>query len=76
MKKIISLLFITSIILSACSQSTTSTVETANTQSGSKTPEPESTVEAASRLEVNEEALNGLEIKVWTPWYGIEFESV
>lgn len=74
MKKIISLLFITSIILSACNQSVTSTAETANTQSGSKTPEPqtESTVEAASRLEVNEEALNGLEITVWTPWYGIE----
>lgn len=73
MKKIISLLFITSIILSACNQSVISTAEaTATQESGSNTPEAESTVEAASRLEVNEEALNGLEITVWTPWYGIE----
>ena len=74
MKKITSFLFITSIILSACNQSVTSNAEaTATKQSGSNsTPEPESTAEAASRLGVNEEALNGLEITVWTPWYGIE----
>lgn len=41
-------------------------------QSEDPTPEP------ATRLEVDAEALNGLEIHVWTPWYGVEqglFES-
>lgn len=73
MKKILSLLFITSILLSACSANPTSTPEVSSTQSGEETPQPESTAGATeSRLEVNEEALNGLEIDVWTPWYGIE----
>ncbi len=74
MKKIISFLFITSIILSACSSNITSTAEVSATkQSGSKsTPEPESTVAAVSRLGVNEDALKGLVITVWTPWYGVE----
>lgn len=35
-------------------------------------PSPQPTVEAASRLQVKEEALNGLEITVWAPWYGVE----
>ncbi|HET7144081.1 MAG TPA: hypothetical protein VFI68_08690, partial [Anaerolineales bacterium] len=72
MKKIIPLLFITSIILTACRASLTPSTDVSTTQSGSKTPEPGSTVEAGSRLQVKEEALNGLEITVWTPWYGIE----
>jgi len=72
MKKIFPLLFITSIILSACNASVTPSIEVSTTQSGSKTPEAGSTVEAGSRLQVKEEALNGLEITVWTPWYGIE----
>lgn len=71
MKKIILLLFITS-ILTACGAKATSTAEASATQIGTKTPRPESTVETASRLQVNEEALNGLEITVWTPWYGVE----
>jgi len=72
MKKIFPLLFIVSFILSACNTSGTSTVEAATTQNGSATPEPGSAVETATRLQVKEEALKGLEITVWTPWYGIE----
>ena len=72
MKKIINLLFITAIILSACAAGGTSTAESSVTQSATKTPKPEATVETGSRLEVNIEALKGLEITVWTPWYGIE----
>lgn len=72
MKKIIYLLFITSIILSACSAGGTSTAETSATQAATKTPKPETTVETVSRLEVNIEALKSSEITVWTPWYGIE----
>jgi hypothetical protein len=37
-----------------------------------KTPKAESTVEAVSQIQVNEEALDGLEIMVWLPWYGVE----
>lgn len=74
MKKIISLLFITSLILTACaSTDATSTVEVASaTQAVTKMPQPESTSEAVSKIQVSKEALNGLEINVWTPWYGIE----
>lgn len=73
MKKIIILPFITAIILTACAAGNiTSTTESSAAQNSTKTPKPESTVETVSRLEVNEEALNGLEITVWTPWYGIE----
>lgn len=73
MKKILSLFFITSIVLTACSGAkVTATAEAAVTQGSKKTPTPEATVETASRLKVQEEALKGLEITAWTPWYGIE----
>jgi ABC-type glycerol-3-phosphate transport system substrate-binding protein len=73
MKKIFSLLFITIIILSACTTNgTTLTAESPAAQISTKTPKPVSTVEKSSRLQVNKDALKGLEIAVWTPWYGIE----
>jgi multiple sugar transport system substrate-binding protein len=72
MKKTILLLFITSLTLTACGAKITSTVEPAVTQNSIDRPKPESTVETASRLKVNKEALNGLEITVWYPWYGVE----
>ena len=79
MKKIFSLLFIASIILSACgSSNATATNEPASsvtaetTQAATKTPKPVPTVEAATRLGIKKEALNGLEITVWHPWYGVE----
>ncbi len=73
MKKIIPLVFIVSILLTACGgENLTGTAETSTTPAGAKTQTPQPAVEAASRLEVSEEALNGLEITVWTPWFGIE----
>ncbi len=73
MKKIFLQLFITSIFLSACAAgNTTSTAKPSTTPSATKKPQVESTVETGSRLAVNKETLKGLEITVWTPWYGIE----
>lgn len=73
MKKIFSLFFIASIVLTACSEANiTATAETSATQSIGKTPTAETALETASRIEVNEEALKGVEIEVWVPWYGIE----
>lgn len=80
MKKIISLLFITSLLLSACgAEINASTTETAETEIAEKTSTPESSVTTPNRLQVNEEALDGLQINVWTPWHEVEqslFESL
>ncbi|MBE0670012.1 MAG: extracellular solute-binding protein [Anaerolineales bacterium] len=73
MKTIFPLLFITAIILAACNgTNVTSTAEAISTQSSEKTQTAEPALETVSRLEVNDEALNGLGITVWIPWYGIE----
>ncbi len=82
MKKIISLFFIASILLSACGAAevaSTAAAEHAETQSAEQTSTPESGSTNAKQLEVNEEALRGLEITVWTPWHEVEqslFESL
>jgi len=78
MKKISSLLFIASIILSACSTpDATSTDEPSSssastTQAVTKTPKPVSTREPASSLGVSKESLKGVEVRIWHPWYGVE----
>ncbi len=72
MKKIILPFLVLALVLTSCGAEATATAEPSVTQAGTKTPRPESTVEAASRLGVSEEALNGLEIMVWNPWYGVE----
>jgi sn-glycerol 3-phosphate transport system substrate-binding protein len=77
MKKIFSLLFILSILLAACGASgTVSTSEPSTlagtTQAATKISKPVSTVAATTRLGVSKEALKGLEITVWHPWYGVE----
>jgi len=78
MKKIFSLLFIASIILSACGTpdptftSGPSLSSTSASQTATKTPKPTPTVGAATRLGVSGEALKGVEITVWYPWYGVE----
>jgi multiple sugar transport system substrate-binding protein len=74
MKKIISLLFIITLLLSACtSTSATSTAEGSTTAVAvTKTPKAESTAQAVSNIKVPKEALNGLEINVLTPWYDVE----
>jgi ABC-type glycerol-3-phosphate transport system substrate-binding protein len=79
MKNLLTLLFITSILISACGGvSTPGAEEPSATESVEKTPAVAPAVETASRLNVEKEALNGLEITVWTPWYDVEqslFES-
>lgn len=74
MKKSISLLFLIAILFSACgtAETPTAATETSATQDVEKSPTPESAVDAQSRFEVHEEALNGLEVTVWMPWYGLE----
>jgi len=78
-QKLLAIIFLFSLILSACtpSQSTEPT----------QTPRPEATVtpsaakmptQAASSLNVEEEALRGAQVTVWHPWFGAEaslFES-
>ncbi len=83
MQKIIYFLLTVSIFLSACGAGTTPSVveetETPEAAQGTESAQSEdSTPDPATRLEVDAEALNGLEIQVWTPWYGLEqslFES-
>jgi len=80
MKKILSLLFIASIVLSACSPTSEATsmpessvsTTTSAAQATTKTPKPVSTRGPATSLGVSEEALKGVEVKVWHPWYGVE----
>lgn len=77
MKKIFPLLIVLSILLSACGTGTPPSVtdesETPDAVQGTESaPTEETSVQPATRLEVDVEALNGLEIKVWTPWYGVE----
>lgn len=74
MKKLFPLFFIAAIILNACSgTNVTATADAVPTQQGSEpTQTAEPVLETASMLKVNEEALQGLNITVWVPWYGVE----
>ena len=73
MKKLFPLFFIAAIILNACSgTNVTATAEAAATQVSAKTQTAEPALETVSSLQVNEEALRGLNITVWVPWYGLE----
>jgi ABC-type glycerol-3-phosphate transport system substrate-binding protein len=72
MKKIGIVIFIAAIVLSSCDAPAASQETPSAPQVGGKTPQPVKTVEAASRLGVEAEALNGIEIEVWHPWYGVE----
>src|SRR5687768_18443352 len=73
MKKIISALFISSLLLTACGVTSTPSVEESATAESTRTARPQPTSEAqSSRLGVNAEALDGLEITVWYPWYEVE----
>jgi len=73
MKKIISLLFIASILLTSCATNTpAATQESAATPRATKPPKAEATSTATTNFKVKESALKGLEIMVWNPWYGVE----
>jgi len=76
MKKIFPLFFIAAILLNACTgaSTVTATADAVATQEqvGGITQTAEPVLETVSKLNVNEEALKGLAITVWVPWYGIE----
>lgn len=72
MKKIISLLFITSILLTSCGAGTSAVTEVSAKPSVTKTPSVVATPQTTTNLKVEEDALAGLEIIVWHPWYGVE----
>lgn len=81
MKKIISLLFILSILLTACgaNPTATATIESSETEIAEPNSTPEEIIEPSNNIQVNAEALNGIEINVWTPWHEVEqslFESL
>lgn len=80
MKKILSLLFIISIVLPACgltpeatstNQPSASSSKTA-AEAATKTPKPVPTAGRATNLGVSVESLEGVEVRVWHPWYGVE----
>ena len=67
------LFFLFIFVLTACQSSSSPDVEaTASTPkvSATQTPAATQTPVAVSRLGVQEEALNGLTVDVWHPWYG------
>ena len=76
-RKLLFFLLVIAIALSACTPAVTPTDAGAPTRT--RTPKPAATVEAATLLGVEEEALRGLKIEVWHPWFaGVEaslFES-
>jgi len=86
MKKIFTLLFVASILLAACgAQQATAAVEPQPTPmpeaepTATKAAKPIPTVGTVTSLGLNPEALGGVEVRVWHPWYGVEaslFESL
>jgi ABC-type glycerol-3-phosphate transport system substrate-binding protein len=73
MKKTASILFILSMLLTACGSTPTVVLqETTEAIEPTQTPEPEATSEVQTQLKVNEDELDGLEITVWYPWYELE----
>ncbi len=71
MKKLYNAIFIVAIFLTACGSPSITTTPLA-TSVGVKTQKPTPNVDAASGLGVSEEALHGVQIDVWHPWYGVE----
>jgi multiple sugar transport system substrate-binding protein len=76
MKKLIPIFIAVIIVLSACGANNGEAPVPTRTpsagQGGESTPAVVPTVERQSRLNVSEEALNGVKVTVWVPWYGIE----
>ena len=75
MKNIFSIVLLGTLVLSACgaNNAVTSGTETpASTQNAVSTSTVEATVVPQSKLEVSQDALRGVEVTVWTPWYGVE----
>lgn len=71
MKKIFSVLFIL-VLLASCNAPPAATETTSTPRVVEIAPTRVNTPKPASRLDVKEEALKGLEITAWVPWFGIE----
>ncbi|MEW6402116.1 MAG: extracellular solute-binding protein [Chloroflexota bacterium] len=72
MKRFPAIAFVAALILSSCGTPTSTNETRVPTQLGGKTPEPAQTVEGVSRIEVQADALRGIEIDVWHPWFDVE----
>jgi ABC-type glycerol-3-phosphate transport system substrate-binding protein len=74
MKKITLLLFIISILLTACAanQTATATTQSSETEVVEPNSTPEEGIETVNNIQVNAEALNGIQINVWTAWHEVE----
>ncbi|GAB4542774.1 MAG: ABC transporter substrate-binding protein [Anaerolineales bacterium] len=75
MKKYFSAFFLFVFFLSACGGATPPAAAPMAEQTPSVAAEktlPVSTSQAGSRLPVQTEALKGIRVTVWTPWYGVE----
>ncbi len=72
MKRIIALLFIVAILTSSCGANAPTATAQSATTGAAKTPSVRVTPQTATRLNVKKDALKGLEISVWHPWYGVE----
>ncbi len=74
MKKIIPAFMAAVIVLSACgaNHAPPPTARPSATPEGETSPTQVSAIETPGRLGIGEEALKGIEVTVWVPWYGIE----
>jgi len=69
----LSLFFLLALILAACQPSSSPDAEASTSTpkvNATKTPAPTQTPIVESRLGVQAEAMNGLTVDVWHPWYG------
>ena len=72
MKRILVTVFIAAIIVSGCGNPTVPSETPSATRVGTKPPNPTKAVEAVSRIPIKAEALKGIEINVWYPWFGAQ----
>jgi len=69
---------LTLLMLAACQPAPVDSLTETPSASATQTPRPASTPDTASTLGVPKEALKGVTIQVWHPWFGVEsnlFES-
>lgn len=71
MKRIVTLILLSACLLTACAPRATDVPVTA--QAAIQTPLPTLTpVAAATQIEVTRDALKGITVQVWHPWFGVE----
>lgn len=78
MNRILALALLGMVFTAACGTPSASTADVSGTKIPTRTVRPAPTAGAQSLLQVDEKALDGLEITAWYPWYGVEaslFES-